>query len=61
MNVYVLLGHQNPGSFCHAIAAAAVEELKAAGHDVVYSNLVPLATNHYLIFISHVTPPAAGR
>ena len=32
MNIYVLIGHQNPGSFCHAIAAAAVEELKAAGH-----------------------------
>ena len=39
MNVYVLLGHQNSGSFCHAIAAAAVEELKAAGHDVVCHDL----------------------
>ena len=39
MNVYVIIGHQNPGSFCHAIAAAAVEELKAAGHEVVYHDL----------------------
>ncbi len=39
MNVFVLIGHQNPGSFCHAIAAAAVEELKAAGHTVVYHDL----------------------
>jgi NAD(P)H dehydrogenase (quinone) len=39
MNVYVLIGHQKQGSFCHAIAAAAIEELKAAGHEVVYHDL----------------------
>ena len=39
MNVYVLIGHQNQGSFCHAIAAAAVDELNAAGHEVVYHDL----------------------
>jgi putative NADPH-quinone reductase len=39
MHVYVLIGHQHPGSFCHAIAAAAIEELKAAGHEVVYHDL----------------------
>ena len=39
MNVYVLIGHQNPGSFCHAIAAAAIEELMAAGHEVVDHDL----------------------
>jgi len=39
MNIFVLIGHQNAGSFCHAIAAAAVEELKAAGHEVVYHDL----------------------
>jgi len=39
MNIYVLIGHQHQGSFNHAIAAAAVEELKAAGHDVVYHDL----------------------
>jgi NAD(P)H dehydrogenase (quinone) len=39
MNVFVLIGHQHPGSFCHAIAAAAIEELKAAGHEVVYHDL----------------------
>ena len=39
MNVYVLIGHQKQGSFCHAVAAAGVEELKAAGHAVVYHDL----------------------
>ena len=39
MKVLVILGHQNRGSFCHAIAEAAVEELKAAGHEVVYHDL----------------------
>ena len=39
MNVFVLLGHQNPGSFCHAIAATAMEELRKAGHEVVYHDL----------------------
>ncbi len=39
MNVYVLIGHQKTGSFCHAIAATAIEELQAAGHDVVYHDL----------------------
>jgi putative NADPH-quinone reductase len=39
MNVFVLIGHQKLGSFCHAIAAAAMEELKAAGHKVVYHDL----------------------
>jgi putative NADPH-quinone reductase len=39
MNVYVVIGHQNPGSFCHAITATAVEELQAAGHEVVYHDL----------------------
>jgi NAD(P)H dehydrogenase (quinone) len=39
MNIYLLLGHQHPGSFCHAIAAAAREELHAAGHEVVYHDL----------------------
>jgi NAD(P)H dehydrogenase (quinone) len=39
MNIYVLIGHQQQGSFCHAIAAAAIDELKAAGHKVVYHDL----------------------
>jgi len=39
MNVYVLIGHQHQGSFNHAIAAAAVEELGALGHEVVYHDL----------------------
>ena len=39
MNIFVLIGHQKQGSFCHAIAAAAVEELKRLGHTVVYRDL----------------------
>ncbi len=41
MRVLVVIGHQNPeqGSFCHAIARAAVEELNDAGHEVVYHDL----------------------
>ena len=39
MKVLVVLGHQRQGSFCHAIASAAIEELKASGHEVVYHDL----------------------
>lgn len=39
MKVLVIIGHQNPGSFCHAIADTAIEELKAAGHEVIYHDL----------------------
>ncbi len=39
MKVLAIIGHQKTGSFCHAIAETAIEELKAAGHDVVYHDL----------------------
>ena len=39
MKIFVLIGHQRVGSFCHAIAATAIEELKAAGHEVIYHDL----------------------
>jgi NAD(P)H dehydrogenase (quinone) len=39
MKVVVILGHQHPGSFCHAIAETAVARLKALGHEVVYHDL----------------------
>jgi len=39
MNVLVILGHQHPGSFCHAIAETAVQTLRAAGHEVTYHDL----------------------
>lgn len=39
MKVLVIIGHQNKGSFCHAIAATAVEQLAALGHEVVYHDL----------------------
>ena len=31
MKVFAIIGHQKKGSFCHAIAQAAVEELRAEG------------------------------
>jgi len=39
MKVLVIIGHQQQGSFNHAIAQTAMEELKAAGHEVVYHDL----------------------
>lgn len=39
MKVLVVIGHQNQGSFCHAIAQTAIDELSAAGHEVVYHDL----------------------
>ena len=39
MNVFVIIGHQKIGSYCHAVAKAAVEELEAAGHEVIYHDL----------------------
>jgi putative NADPH-quinone reductase len=39
MRTLVIIGHQNPGSFCHAIARTAVEELETLGHEVVFHDL----------------------
>ena len=39
MHVLIILGHQRPGSFCHAIAQTAIDQLQAAGHDVTYHDL----------------------
>ena len=39
MKVLVILGHQQSGSFCHAIASAVIEELRAARHEVTYHDL----------------------
>jgi putative NADPH-quinone reductase len=39
MKVLVILGHQNSGSFCHAITDCAVETLEAAGHEVICHDL----------------------
>jgi NAD(P)H dehydrogenase (quinone) len=39
MKILVIIGHQNPDSFCHAIARAAIDKLAAAGHEVVYHDL----------------------
>jgi NAD(P)H dehydrogenase (quinone) len=39
MKILVILGHQRQGSFCHAIAQTAREELRAAGHEVIFHDL----------------------
>lgn len=39
MKIVVIIAHQRPGSFNHAIAATAVEELKSLGHEVVFHDL----------------------
>lgn len=39
MKVLVILGHQNQGSLCHAIAQTAVGEIEALGGEVVYHDL----------------------
>lgn len=39
MKVLVIIGHQKKGHFCHAITTAAIEELEAAGHQVIFHDL----------------------
>jgi putative NADPH-quinone reductase len=39
MKILVIIGHQQKGSFCHAIAATAIETLRQAGHEVVCHDL----------------------
>ena len=39
MNILVVLGHPQPGSFNHAIAEAAVSVLKNNGHEVIFHDL----------------------
>jgi NAD(P)H dehydrogenase (quinone) len=39
MNVSVILGHPNPGSFNHAIAETAVQTLRTNGHTVWFHDL----------------------
>ena len=39
MKILVIIGHQQQGSFNHAIAQTAVDELRAAGHEVIYHDL----------------------
>jgi putative NADPH-quinone reductase len=39
MKVLVVIGHQNTGSFCHAITDAAVRQLRDLGHEVIYHDL----------------------
>jgi NAD(P)H dehydrogenase (quinone) len=39
MRVLVVLGNPRQGSFCHALAAAAMKQLQGAGHEVWYRDL----------------------
>lgn len=39
MKVLAILGHQQPGSFCHSIVETALAELHAAGHETVVHDL----------------------
>lgn len=39
MKVLVVIGHQSPGSFCHAIAQTAIDALRAGGHEVIFHDL----------------------
>jgi putative NADPH-quinone reductase len=39
MKVLVVLAHQQQGSFNHAIAQTAVDQLRKAGHEVIYHDL----------------------
>lgn len=39
MKILVVLGHQNQGSFCHAITQTIVGQLESDGHEVIYHDL----------------------
>jgi NAD(P)H dehydrogenase (quinone) len=39
MKILLIIGHQKPGSFCHAIAGTARETLLVMGHDVIFHDL----------------------
>ena len=61
MKVIVIIGHQRKGSFCHAIAETAVDQLRAAGHEVIYHDLYeekfdPILPHHEIADESRVDP-----
>ena len=39
MNILIILGHPDPGSFNHALALAVRDDLQKAGHEVVFHDL----------------------
>jgi NAD(P)H dehydrogenase (quinone) len=39
MKALVIVSNPKEGSFCHALAAAAIDELRSLGHEVVYHDL----------------------
>lgn len=39
MNISIILGHPNPGSFNHAIAQTAADTLRRSGHEVILHDL----------------------
>ena len=61
MNILLILSHQRQGSFCHAIAQTAAEELRTAGHEVVYHDLYaegldPILTDEEIPKLSTIDP-----
>ena len=66
MKVLVILGHQRPGSFCHAIAQTAAEELGLLGHEVVYHDLYaerfdPILTDSEMAKTATLDPVVASH
>ncbi len=66
MKVIVIIGHQRKGSFCHAIAEAAVEELRAGGHEVIYHDLYeeefdPILPHQEIVDESRIDPVVRGH
>lgn len=66
MKVIVIIGHQRKGSFCHAIAEAAVEELRAGGHEVIYHDLYeeefdPILPHEEIADESRIDPVVRGH
>lgn len=65
MKILLILGHQHPGSFCHAIAASVREQLLSDGHEVVFHDLYaegfdPILTQDELLK-APILPPVAAQ
>lgn len=61
MKVLVIIGHQHQGSFCHALADAAIAEAKAAGCEVIFHDLYaekfdPILTHKEIINSAELDP-----
>jgi putative NADPH-quinone reductase len=66
MRISIILAHPNPGSFNHAIAGAAADELRRAGHEVTLRDLCreqfpPVLTAAELKADAALEPVVAGH